>query len=285
VSVAEVTDGTALRPIKGPTALGGDLRRLLHLTVTLAVMEFKLRFFGSVLGYLWQLMRPLLLFGVLYLVFTEFVRLGQGVRFYPAVLLTSIVMFGFFSDATSQSVTSVVDRENLVRKIEFPRLVVPLAVMLTAYFNLVLNLAAVLVFVLITGVEPRWEWLAFPLVLVALGLLAAGLCMLLSALYVRFRDMKPIWDVVLQALFYATPILYVIETLPSARLQHLVMMSPVAALLTQVRHTFIDPSAPSAPQAAGGWLPLLVPIGIVLGLVVLGFWVFNREAPRIAEEL
>jgi ABC-2 type transport system permease protein len=285
VSAAELAGATGLRPIKGPTALGGDLRRLLHLTVTLAVMEFKPRFFGSALGYLWQLMRPLLLFGVLYLVFTEFVRLGQGVRFYPAVLLTSIVLFGFFSDATSASVTSVVDRENLVRKIEFPRLVVPLAVMLTAYFNLVLNLLAVLVFVLITGVEPRWEWFAFPVVLLALGLLVAGLCMLLSALYVRFRDMKPIWDVALQALFYATPILYVIETLPSARLQHLVMMSPVAALLTQVRHTFIDPTAPSAAQAAGGGVRLLIPIGIVVVLLALGFWVFNREAPRIAEEL
>jgi ABC-2 type transport system permease protein len=285
MSAAELTSGTGLRSIKGPTALGGDLRRLLHLTVTLAVMEFKLRFFGSVLGYLWQLMRPLLLFSVLYVVFTEFVRLGVGVRFYPAVLLTNIVMFGFFSDATTASVTSVLDRENLVRKIEFPRLVVPLAVMLTAYFNLVLNLLAVLVFVLITGVDPRWEWLLFPLVLLALGVLASGLCMLLSALYVRFRDMKPIWEVVLQALFYATPILYVIEKLPTARLQHVVMMNPVAALLTQVRHTFIDPTAPTAAQAAGGGVRLLIPIGLVLVLLALGFWVFNREAPRIAEEL
>jgi ABC-2 type transport system permease protein len=172
-----------------------------------------------------------------------------------------------------------------VRKIEFPRLVVPAAVVLTAYFNLLLNLLAVLVFVLITGVDPRWEWLAFPLVPLALGVLVAGLSMLLSALYVRFRDIRPIWEVVLQALFYATPILYVIETLPSARLQHLMMLSPIAALLTQVRHTFIDPSAPSAAAAAGGGARLLVPIGIVLGLLVLGFWVFNREAPRIAEEL
>ena len=291
MSVAELAEtnpvGAAggLRQIKGPTALGGDLQRLLHLTVTLAVLEFKLRFFGSVLGYLWQLMRPLLLFGVLYVVFTEFVRLGAGVRYYPAVLLTNIVMFGFFADTTSTSVASIVDRENLVRKIEFPRLVVPLAVMLTNYFNLILNLLAVLVFVLITGVEPRWEWLLFPLVLVALGALAGGLSMLLSALYVRFRDIKPIWEVVLQALFYATPILYVIETLPTARLQHLLMLSPVAALLTEVRHVFIDPTAPSATQAAGGTLRLMIPIVIVLVLLGLGFWVFNREAPRIAEEL
>jgi ABC-2 type transport system permease protein len=286
VNAAELAGGTALRPIKGPTALGGDLRRLLHLTVTLAVMEFKLRFFGSVLGYLWQLMRPLLLFGVLYLVFTEFVRLGQGVRFYPAVLLTSIVLFGFFSDATSASVTSVVDRENLVRKIEFPRLVVPLAVMLTAYFNLVLNLVAVLVFVLAAGVEPRPQWLLMPVLLLGLGLLASGLAMLLSALYVRFRDVKPIWEVALQVIFYGSPVLYVLETIPNVDLRRLiVILNPVATLLVQTRHSLIDPAAPNAWDAAGGALFLLAPFAIVVGLVALGFWVFNREAPRIAEEL
>jgi ABC-2 type transport system permease protein len=122
-------------------------------------------------------------------------------------------------------------------------------------------------------------------VLLVLGALVAGISMLLSALYVRFRDMKPIWEVVLQILFYASPILYVIETLPSEGLRQAVMLSPVAAILTQVRHTFIDPQAPTAADAAGGWAYLLVPGGIVLGLLVLGFWVFNREAPRIAEEL
>src|SRR5205085_4650142 len=127
-------EAPALRPIKGPTAVGSDLRRMMHLTVTLAVMEFKLRFFGSVLGYLWQLMRPLMLFGVLYLVFTQFVRIAGGVRHYQAILLTGIVLYTFFSDATMGSVTSVYDREGLVRKIEFPRLVVPMSVLLTAYF-------------------------------------------------------------------------------------------------------------------------------------------------------
>jgi ABC-2 type transport system permease protein len=274
------------RPIKGPSALGGDLRRLLHLSVTLAVMEFKLRFFGSVLGYLWQLMRPLLLFGVLYVVFTEFVRLGEGVRFYPAVLLTGIVLFTFFSDATGRSVTAVADRENLVRKIEFPRLVVPLAVLLIAYFNLLLNLIAVLVFVLATGVEPRVEWLALPLLLLPLGLFAGGLAMLLSALYVRFRDVQPIWEVVLQVLFYASPILYVLDILPTEELRQLVVrLNPIATILVQARHSLIDETAPNAWDAAGGMVYLAIPGAIVLGVLVLGFWVFNREAPRIAEEL
>jgi ABC-2 type transport system permease protein len=274
------------RPIKGPSALGGDLRRLLQLSVTLAVMEFKLRFFGSALGYLWQLMRPLLLFGVLYVVFTEFVRLGEGVRFYPAVLLTGIVLFTFFGDATSRSVTAVADRENLVRKIEFPRLVVPLAVLLIAYFNLLLNLVAVLVFVFATGVEPRVEWLALPLLLLPLGLFAGGLAMLLSALYVRFRDVQPIWEVLLQMLFYGSPILYVLDVLPNEGLQHLVIrFNPIATILVQSRHSLIDETAPNAWDAAGGMAYLAIPGAIVLGVLVLGFWVFNREAPRIAEEL
>ena len=107
--------------IQGPSALGGGLRRFLYLSITLAITEFKLRFFGSVLGYLWQLMRPLMLFGVLYFVFTQFVKIGEGVPFYPVVLLTNIVVYTFFAEGTG-AVTAVVDRENLVRKIQFPRL-------------------------------------------------------------------------------------------------------------------------------------------------------------------
>jgi ABC-2 type transport system permease protein len=281
------TAGAALgRPIKGPSALGGDVRRLLHLSVTLAVMEFKLRFFGSVLGYLWQLMRPLLLFGVLYAVFTQFVKLGAGIQYYPAILLTGIVLFTFFSDATARSVTAVLDRENLVRKIEFPRLVVPIAVILLAYFNLVLNLLAVLVFVLLTGVDVRVEWLALPLLLIPLGMFASGLAMLLSALYVRFRDVQPIWEVLLQVAFYGSPILYVIDQLPSEQLRHLVIwFNPLATILVQARHWLIDQSAPTASEVAGGVEYLLIPAAIILGVFALGFWVFNREAPRIAEEL
>ena len=273
------------RPIKGPSALGGDLRRLLHLSVTLAVMEFKLRFFGSVLGYLWQLMRPLLLFGVLYVVFTQFVRLGDGVRYYPAVLLTGIVLFTFFSDATSRSVTSVADRESLVRKIEFPRLVVPLSVLLISYFNLLLNLLAVLVFVLASGVAPRVEWLALPLLLLPLGSFAGGLAMLLSALYVRFRDVQPIWEVLVQVLFYGSPILYVLEILPEHLRHPVIWFNPIATILVQARHSLIDETAPNSWDAAGGMAYLAIPGAIVLGVLVLGFWVFNREAPRIAEEL
>jgi ABC-2 type transport system permease protein len=278
----------AMKPavrVRGPAAFSGDLHRFFSLVWTLAVLEFKLRFFGSALGYFWQLIRPLLLFGVLYVVFTHFVRFNKGVPYFPAVLLTGIVMFTFFADSTSGAVTSVIDRESLVRKIEFPRLVVPLSVVLTAAFNLGLNLLAVMVFVLATGVTPLWTWLFMPVLLLALVAFATGAAMLLSALYPRFRDIRPIWEVALQVLFYGSPILYAIEIVPDNRIREALMLSPLGAILQQTRHWLIDPHAPSAATVIGGSARLLVPAAILVGAVGLGLWVFAREAPRIAEEL
>jgi ABC-2 type transport system permease protein len=279
-----------LRRIRGPSALGSDAHRFFQLTVTLAAADFKLKFFGSVLGYLWQLMRPLLLFGVLYLVFVQWVRLGgQSVPHYPAVLLTGLVTYMFFSSATGGSVTAVLSRESLVRKIEFPRLVIPLTVVLVAFVDLLLNFVAVFVFVLANGVEPHLSWLELPFLLVALAVLATGFGMLVSALYVRYRDVQPIWEVLLQVFFYASPILYPIELVAERGGQNvqeaMMRLNPLATILQQIRHAVIDPNAMSAGEAAGGWVWILVPAGIIVGVFALGYWVFNREAPRIAEEL
>ena len=190
--------------------------------MTLAVIDFKLRFFGSVLGYLWSLMRPLLLFSVLYVVFTKFVRLRRGrAATTPRCLLTSIVLFTFFSEATSRSVTSLADRENLRAQDRVPAARrAALGRSCIALFNLGLNLLAVLVFVLATGVEPRWSWLEFPLLLIPLVLFATGVAMLLSALYValpRRGSRSGRWCS--RRLFYATPILYTMEKLPDPDLQ------------------------------------------------------------------
>jgi ABC-2 type transport system permease protein len=272
-------------PITGPSALGGSPRRFLYLAATLAVTEFKLRFYGSVLGYLWQLVRPLLLFGVLYFVFTEFIRIGEAVPYYPVVLLANIVLFTFFADGTG-AVNSMVNREGLVRKIQFPRMAVPASVVLTASFNLVLNLLVVLGLALASGVEPRWSWLEAPLLIVLLAVFVVGLAMLLSALYVRFRDVKPIWDVVLQLAFYATPVIYAVETIAvSERVREAIMLNPLAAILQQFRHAVIDPSAPTAAAAAGGSARLLIPAAVLFGAAALGYWYFDREAPRMAEDL
>src|SRR5437763_1632877 len=200
----------------GPSALTDDWSRFWHLTYNIARNEFKLRFFGSALGYVWQLMRPLLLFGVLYVFFTKIAHVnkekGPGAEFYGAQLLGSIVLFTFFAEATGGAVRSVVDRENLVRKIRFPRMVIPISVVLLALFNLGLNLIVVMAFTLGSGVKPMLSWLELPLIIGALVVLATGVAMLLSALFVHFRDIQPIWDVVMQVLFYASPVIISIET-------------------------------------------------------------------------
>jgi ABC-2 type transport system permease protein len=268
----------------GPSALGGGFQRFVNLVFTLAATDFKLRFFGSALGYLWTLMRPLMLFGVLYLVFTEVVRFGAGVEHYPVYLLAAIVLFTFFSEATGRGVSSLIERENLLRKIRFPRLVIPLSVTLHSLFNLGLNLVVVFVFVLASGIEPRVSWLELVPLLLLLVVLTTGIAMLLSALYVRYRDVQPIWEVALQILFYASPVIYTTEKLPDS-IEGAAMANPITAILTQMRHAVIDPSAPTAADVIGGAGLLLIPLAVVLLVFALGTWVFLREAPRIAEDL
>ncbi len=294
---AERLDGPRRRPRPprphGPSAFGSDLRRFWALTLTLARTEFKLRFFGSALGYVWSLMRPLMLFGVLYFVFVVIAKLGQF-HYYGVYLLASIVLFTYFAEVTGASVTCLVAREAMLRKVRFPRMVIPLAVSLTALFNLGMNLIAVLAFALLSGVRPRWTWLEMPLLILFLVVFATGIGMLLSALYVRYRDVQPIWEVFSQALFYASPVLYPIDkarghVVLGFDAEHLLMGNPLAVVFTQMRYAVLppDPNAPaqSAAQAIGGWPHLLVPVGIVGGVFAFGLWFFNREAPRIAENL
>ena len=274
-------------PIKGPSALGSDWRRFVRLTWALATTDFRLRFFGSALGYLWQLMRPLLLFGVLYAVFSQ-LGLGGGVKYYAVALLTGIVLFSFMSEATVQSVRSLSNRENLVRKIEFPRLAVPMATVLTSLFNLALNLVPVFVFLLAAGGRPRWTWLQLPALVVLLGLFVLGISTLLSVLYVRYRDVEPIWDVVLQVMFYASPIFYtasIVRDKAGEQVLRLMMCNPFGAIVQQTRHALIDPSHESAASAIGGGAWLLVPAFVIIAVVAIAYRVFDRAAPRIAEDL
>jgi ABC-2 type transport system permease protein len=281
------------RPIKGPSALGSDPRRLWQLTWTLAKTEFKLAFFGSALGYLWQLMRPLLLFGVIYLVLSKSVLAATNTEpYFPAALLLGIVLFNFFNESTGGAVTCMVLRENLVRKIEFPRLAVPLSIVITCLMNLALNLIPVVIFLLAAGASPHLSWLLLPFVLLLLALLSTGLGMILSVSYVRYRDIKPIWDVVMQMTFYASGIFIAISGLApinvfgtEVNLSHVLMANPFAAILQEARHVFIDPAYPTAAEAIGGTALLLIPIGLGLVALIGGFLLFDKRAPQVAEQL
>jgi ABC-2 type transport system permease protein len=242
-----------LREVRGPSAFGGGWRRFLDLLWLMSVTEFKRSYFGTVLGYVWSLVRPLLLFLILLFVFTRVFRVGSQVPNYPVLLLLNIVVFTFFQEATQNAVGSVVAQEGIVRKTQFPRLVIPLSIVLTATFNFFLNLIVVFIFILAWGVNPTWTWFLFPLALLVLLLLTTGVSMVLSALYVRFRDVMIIWTVFTSVLFYGTPILY--------------------------------PLNPEVVPHEGGWLGLLPATAIFVAVCVLGIWIFSRAAPRVAEEL
>jgi ABC-2 type transport system permease protein len=267
-----------------PSALGEGARRIASLTFTLAQVEFKLHYLGSALGYLWSVMRPLMLFAVTYFVFTRVGSFGAGVQSYGIYLLTSLVLWTFFAESTSGAAMSLLRSQSLLRKLRFPRITIPLSVVLKSLFNLGLNLVAVAVFVVTSGLEPRASWLELPLLLLLLTLLATGVAMLLSALFVRYRDVAQIWAVLLQVLFFGSAVLYVVTDFPKG-LQREAIANPLAMIFTEMRHALIDPSAPSAADVAGGWPWLLVPLGVIAVVLALGFWVFKRESPQMAENL
>jgi ABC-2 type transport system permease protein len=303
------------QPIRGPRALDDSWSRFWHLAYNIARSEFKLKFFGSALGYLWQVVRPLLLFGVLYVFFVKIFHVdkakGAAAHLYGAQLLGSIVLFTFFGEATGAAVRSVVDRENLVRKIQFPRLAIPISVVLLALFNLGLNLVVVMIFAVAGGVRPMLSWLELPLILLMIAVLTTGVSMLLSALFVRFRDISPIWEVLSQILFYSSPVILPAETVREDLihgtrhvvhvggvahviykhvqldrfLYHLYTLNPLVSIFQQFRHAMINRGTLSAGQIMGSWTALIEPLALVAVIIVVGFWVFNREASHIAEDL
>lgn len=288
MGVETASPAPQLRDVRGPSALGGGLGRFWELTLMLATTEFKRTYFGTALGYLWSVARPLLLFAVLVEVFTHVVNLGSQVPNYPVFLLFNMVLFGFFQEATTMAVPSIVGQEGIVRKTQFPRLAIPTAVVMTALFNLLLNLIVVFVFILAFGITPMWTWLLFPLVLATLFVIALAVSMLVSSLYPRFRDLQIIWSVFITALFYVTPILYPLEIAVerSHTLGKLIALNPFTPILELARVWVIDPHAPYPGSVAGGGSGhLALAIAVIVLVCVAAVWVFRREAPRIAEEL
>lgn len=270
--------------VRGPSALGGGWKRSLDLLYIIAATEFKRTYFGTALGYIWSVARPLLLFAVLLAVFTQAFHVGNQVPHYAVLLLFNLALFGFFQESTIQAVPSIVSQESIVRKTQFPRLVIPVSVVLTALFNLGLNLVVVFVFILVSGISPTWTWLLLPVVIVLLTVISIAASMILSSLYPRFRDLGIIWAVFSTALFYGTPVLYAIDHV-SKSLRDVVALNPMSSILELARQWVIDPHAPGPAAAAGGRSHLLVPAVIYLAVCVFSVWVFRREAPRVAEAL
>lgn len=248
--------------------------------------DFKLRYQGSVLGYIWSLLRPLLLFLILYMVFTVFLPVGKGVPHYPVYLLLGIILWNFFVEITSGSVGAIVGKGDLMRKINFPKYNIILAVSFSALINLALNFVVIGIFMVVGRVGLSWHAVfIFPL-LVELYLTALALAFLLSALYVKFRDVSYIWEVAVQAGFYATPIIYPLSRIPYHHIRELLLLNPIAQIIQDARYLLVTPSATTIAQEYGGdKLIWGIPVMIALLLVFLGAWYFKSRSKYFAEEV
>lgn len=249
--------------------------------------DFKLRYQGSVLGYLWSLLRPLFMFLILYVVFAVIFDIGEKVPHYPIYLLLGIVLWNFFVEMTTMSLSSIVGRGDLIRKIKIPRWIIVFSTSLSAIINLTLNLAVVLVFMLISQVDFLKTSLLLPLTILEIYLFALGISLFLAAMFVKYRDVAYIWEVAVQAGFYATPILYPMTLVKSETLQQLILLNPVAQAVQSSRYFVIshDPAIVTFGDVYQNPFMIMVPIGIVLVTLLGGLWYFRRESKYFAENI
>lgn len=281
---ASATPVPELQPVRGPSAMGGGWRRFTQLLWLTAVADYKHRYAGSALGYLWTLLNPLLLFGVLYVVVTEIFAGYPGVEAYPVLLLLNIELIQFYSDGSIIATYSL-EREALIRKVTIPQVVVPLSSVLNSCFSLASGLVIALIFLLAYGVTPMLTWLLFPIILAGLLVFTCAVSLLASSLYVRYRDVAQVLPGINRALFFLTPVIYPIETLPSGWLTTLEAFNPLAPLFVQVRTWVVDSDAPGWFEYADGAFETFMPFVIYAAVCVIGVTVFARRAKRTAEEL
>lgn len=253
----------------------------------LVVTDFKLRYQGSALGYLWSLLRPLFLFAILYTVFGYFLKIGQNIENFPLYLLLGIVLWGFFVESTTQGLSAIVGRGDLIRKVNFPKYIIVISGTLSALINLGLNLLVVALFVALSGMDIHRAILWFPLLVLELYVLSLAVAFFLSAVFVKYRDINYIWEVGLQAAFYATPILYPLELVlhQSHLAGTLLLLNPVAQIIQDSRYTVITPQTDTLAKLTDNPLMLAVPFIIVVLVVVLAVVYFRKNSKHFAENV
>ncbi len=246
--------------------------------------EFKLKYADSALGYVWSLLKPLALFTVLYFVFGRFFKLSLGFTNYPLYLLVGLVLWIYFVDATTTTLDSIVSRGSIMRKVAFPRLIVPMSVTLSATITFGVNLVAIVVFIAWNRVAPQLDWLLLLPLLAELLVFTFGVSILLATLYVRFRDVNQVWELAAQVLFYASPIIYPVQLLPPWA-HPIAFLSPFVQVMQDVRALILSGDDVLLVTDALGSLGHLVPVGIAVLTLVGGILLFRREAPLFAERV
>ena len=247
--------------------------------------DFKLRYEGSILGIIWSALKPLLLFGVMYVVFVHFLRFGEGVPFFAAALLLAIVLWNFFQEATSQGMTSIVNNGDILRKINIPKYVVVVSATVSALINLGINLVIVIFFALISGVQFSWSALIVIPIIVELYIFSLAVALLLSTLYVKFRDLAHIWDVVIQAAYFATPIIYPLSMIMvmNETAAKALLLNPMAQIIQDARHVMIYNQTETIWNTLGNPFLMMVPIVIVIVMVIVGVLFFHKSSKYFTE--
>jgi len=248
----------------------------------LVITDFKLRYQGSALGYIWSVMKPLAFFVVLYIVFSKFVRF-DSVEHYALYLLVGVVIWNFFVEATTSGLESIVSRESLIRKVTLPKYVIVLSTSIAALINLFINLAVVAVFIVVTDVTLGLEALLFIPLMLELFIFAMAIAFILSALYVRYRDFSHLWEVVTQLAFYATPIIYPITLVP-APYNKILLMNPVAQVIQDSRQVLVTPETVTGADLVNS-AKIFIPYLIVAVTVVIAVYYFKSQSKNFAENL
>ena len=247
--------------------------------------DFKLRYEGSVLGMVWSALKPLLLFAVMYVVFVHFLRFGAGIPHFAVSLLLAITLWSFFSECTSSGMRAIVDRGDLMRKINIPRYIVVISTTISALINLAISLVVVLIFAIFNGVEFQWHILLAPLLIVELYVLSLGMAFLLSTLYVKFRDLSHIWEVVMQAAFYATPIIYPISMVAafSVEASKVMMLNPMAQIIQDMRFLISYNGTETVWSYIGNIWISIIPLVVVVAVAIFGSLYFRKNSKKFAE--
>lgn len=256
--------------------------RYLDLVRELAVTDFKLKYQGSLIGYAWSLVKPLAMFGVLYLVFTVFVRIGSGIQHYALYLLLGIVLWTYFADATNTTMRAVADKGDMMRKVYFPRITIIIAASISSAITLLLNLIIVFVFIVLARIVPGWNALLFIPLLLELFVLCLGIAFITSAMFVKYRDVGHIWEVLLQLLFYASAIIYPLQLVP-VRFQKFILLNPITQIVQDARYVLVTKESITANQILQTPI-MLIPYVIPIVIVVIGYLYFDRSAKNFAEE-
>lgn len=248
--------------------------------------DFKLRYQGSILGMAWSVVKPLMLFGVMYVVFVRFLKFSDGTPTFTISLLCGTCLWSFFSEATSVGMQSIVGRGDLLRKVHFPNYIIVASTTMGSLISLGINLIVVIVFGFFSNAQYTWHVLLVPFNVAQLYLLALACALILSTMYVYFHDVAHIWEVVLQAMFYSIPIIYPLSMVSNRYpvIAKLMLMNPAAQAIMDIRHNLVAPDyVPTVWTMIANPFIALLPYLMTVVLLVIGIHVFRKHSRKFAE--